>query len=142
MDNEENIVTNEAEETPTPDLTIKVNKPKKKSKKKVVIIVLLVVFLVLFVFPPAFVFIFIYDTSKMKVTYDEAFDSDKWAESLVMDSLDNTVSEGAAKFSISESDVNNMLYQSYKDSEEMQQFVKQIAIDVRKNSYVFSISGS
>ena len=78
----------------------------------------------------------------MKVTYDEAFDSDKWAESLVMDSLDNTVSEGAAKFSISESDVNNMLYQSYKDSEEMQQFVKQIAIDVRKNSYVFSISAS
>ena len=142
MDNEENVVTNEAEETPTPDLTIKVNKPKKKSKKKVVIIVLLVVFLVLFVFPPAFVFIFIYDTSKMKVTYDEAFDSDKWAESLVMDSLDNTVSEGAAKFSISESDVNNMLYQSYKDSEEMQQFVKQIAIDVRKNSYVFSISAS
>ena len=143
MDNEENVVTNEAEETPTPDLTIKVGKPKKKkSKKKVVIIVLLVVFLVLFVFPPAFVFIFIYDTSKMKVTYDEAFDSDKWAESLVMDSLDNTVSEGAAKFSISESDVNNMLYQSYKDSEEMQQFVKQIAIDVRKNSYVFSISAS
>ena len=142
MDNEENVVTNEAEETPTPDLTIKVNKPKKKSKKKVVIIVLLVVFLVLFVFPPAFVFIFIYDTSKMKVTYDEAFDSDKWAESLVMDSLDNTVSEGAAKFSISESDVNNMLYQSYKDNEEMQQFVKQIAIDVKKNSYVFSISAS
>lgn len=143
MDNEENVVTNEAEETPTPDLTIKVGKPKKKkSKKKVVIIVLLVVFLVLFVFPPAFVFIFIYDTSKMKVTYDEAFDSDKWAESLVMDSLDNTVSEGAAKFSISESDVNNMLYQSYKDSEEMQQFVKQIAIDVKKNSYVFSISAS
>ena len=143
MDNEENVVTNEAEETPTPDLTIKVGKPKKKkSKKKVVIIVLLVVFLVLFVFPPAFVFIFIYDTSKMKVTYDEAFDSDKWAESLVMDSLDNTVSEGAAKFSITESDVNNMLYQSYKDSEEMQQFVKQIAIDVRKNSYVFSISAS
>lgn len=142
MDNEENVVTNEAEETPTPDLTIKVNQPKKKSKKKVVIIVLLVVFLVLFVFPPAFVFIFIYDTSKMKVTYDEAFDSDKWAESLVMDSLDNTVSEGAAKFSISESDVNNMLYQSYKDSEEMQQFVKQIAIDVKKNSYVFSISAS
>lgn len=143
MDNEENVVTNEAEETPTPDLTIKVGKPKKKkSKKKVVIIVLLVVFLVLFVFPPAFVFIFIYDTSKMKVTYDEAFDSDKWAESLVVDSLDNTVSEGAAKFSISESDVNNMLYQSYKDSEEMQQFVKQIAIDVRKNSYVFSISAS
>lgn len=143
MDNEENVVTNEAEETPTPDLTIKVGKPKKKkSKKKVVIIVLLVVFLVLFVFPPAFVFIFIYDTSKMKVTYDEAFDSDKWAESLVMDSLDNTVSEGAAKFSITESDVNNMLYQSYKDSEEMQQFVKQIAIDVKKNSYVFSISAS
>lgn len=143
MDNEENVVTNEAEETPTPDLTIKVGKPKKKkSKKKVVIIVLLVVFLVLFVFPPAFVFIFIYDTSKMKVTYDEAFDSDKWAESLVVDSLDNTVSEGAAKFSITESDVNNMLYQSYKDSEEMQQFVKQIAIDVRKNSYVFSISAS
>ena len=143
MNNEENVVTNEAEETPTPDLTIKVGKPKKKkSKKKVVIIVLLVVFLVLFVFPPAFVFIFIYDTSKMKVTYDEAFDSDKWAESLVMGSLDNTVSEGAAKFSITESDVNNMLYQSYKDSEEMQQFVKQIAIDVRKNSYVFSISAS
>ena len=143
MDNEENVVTNESEETPTPDLTIKVGKPKKKkSKKKVVIIVLLVVFLVLFVFPPAFVFIFIYDSGKMKVTYDETFDSDKWAESLVVDSLDYTASEGCAKFSITESDVNNMIYQSYKDSEEMQQFVKQIAIDVRKNSYVFSISAS
>ncbi len=142
MENEEYFVANEAEEASAEDNANANKKPKKKSKKKVVIIVLLVVFLVLFVFPPAFVFIFIYDTSKMKVTYDEAFDSDKWAESLVMDSLDNTVSEGAAKFSITESDVNNMLYQSYKDSEEMQQFVKQIAIDVRKNSYVFSISAS
>ena len=114
--------------------------PKKKKKKHVGLIIFLVIFLVFFVFPPAFVFIFIYDTSTMKVNYNNTFNAEKWGEALVMDSLDNTVSDQAAKFSIKEDDINNIIYNSLKDNEEINKYVKQVAIDIGKKSYNFSVS--
>ena len=117
-----------------------VEQPKKKKKKHVGLIIFLIIFVVIFVLPPAFVFIFIYDTSMMKVTYDQTFNAEKWGEALVMDSLDNTVTDQAASFSITESDINNIIYQSIKDEEELNKYVKQIAIDIGKKNYNFNIS--
>lgn len=77
----------------------------------------------------------------MKVKYDKDFNQDKWTESLVVDSLDHTVDQKVAKFSVSESDINNMIYAGIKDNDELNKYLTQLAVDIQKDSYVFNISG-
>ena len=112
----------------------------KKSKKKIIIIIVIIVLVVFFILPPALAFILLFDSGKMKVDYDENFSTEKWGESLVVDSLDKTVSDEIIQFSATEKDINNMLYSSYKDNAEMKEFLNQIALDIREKSYVFSLS--
>lgn len=113
----------------------------KKKKKKVVLIIILIAVFVLIILPPALVFAFLYDGSTVKVTYDETFTTEKWSQSLVMDSLDDAASEGVAKFSITENDINNMIYNAYKDNSDIKQYLKQIAVDIKDNSYLISATG-
>ena len=113
---------------------------KKKSKKKVIIIIIIIVIVVFFILPPALTFILLFDGSKMKVNYDENFSVEKWSESLIVNSLDETETNEVIKFSVSENDINNALYSGYKDNQELKEFVDQIAIDIKQNSYTLSLS--
>ena len=140
MEEESNVLEEQQPEVADAPVAQQAAPAKKKKKKKVGLIIFLVVFLVIFVLPPAFVFIFIFDTGKMKVTYDETFDQSAWANALVMDSLDDTSTDGYAKFSITESDINNILYAPFQENEELKNYVTQFAIDIRKDSYIFNIS--
>ncbi|MBO4703312.1 MAG: hypothetical protein J5617_00570 [Bacilli bacterium] len=102
----------------------------------------LIIFLVIsIILPIALAFIFLFDTGKMKVKYDKDFNQDKFTESLVVDSLDSTVDQKVAKFRVTESDINNMLYQGLKDNKEANEYITQLAVDITNNSYVINVSG-
>lgn len=102
----------------------------------------LIILLVIFVVIPAILFYgFIWDTSKMDVTYDENFSQETWAESLVADSLDHTVDEQKAKFSVTESDINNLIHSAIKDNAELNKYLTQLAVDIKEDSYEITASG-
>ena len=102
---------------------------------------LIIALVVLIVLPIALLFIFFFDTGKMKVNYDENFTKDKWSMALVVDSLDNTETEKALSFSVSENDINNFIYSAIKDNEELNKYLTQLAIDIKEDSYVLNVSG-
>ena len=103
-----------------------------------VLIILLVVFIVL---PVALLFIFVFDTGRMKVKYDDNFTTDEWVTNLVIDSLDHTKDEKAIKFIITEEDINNMIYSSFKDNEDLKQYMTQLAVDITNDHYIINVSG-
>lgn len=103
-----------------------------------VLIILLVVFIVL---PVALLFIFVFDTGRMKVKYDDNFTTDGWVTNLVIDSLDHTKDEKAIKFIITEEDINNMIYSSFKDNEDLKQYMTQLAVDITNDHYIINVSG-
>ncbi|HHT67334.1 MAG TPA: hypothetical protein GX010_03815 [Erysipelotrichaceae bacterium] len=102
------------------------------------LIIILVIFVVI---PFALIYGFLYDSSKMKVTYDANFSQEKWAEALVVDSLDDTVEDEKVKFSITEEEINNFIYSAIKDNAEIKKYLTQLALDVRENDYLISASG-
>lgn len=102
---------------------------------------LIIALVVLIVLPIALLFIFFFDTGKMKVNYDENFTKDKWSMALVVDSLDDTETEKALSFSVSENDINNFIYSAIKDNEELNKYLTQLAIDIKEDSYVLNVSG-
>lgn len=102
------------------------------------LIIILVIFVVI---PITLLFVFVFDTSRMNVTYDENFNGEKWTNALVMDSLDHTVSEKKVKFSVTESDLNNFINATLKDSPEITQYLTQLAVDIKDDSYELSASG-
>ena len=102
----------------------------------------LIIFLVVvIVLPIALLFIFFFDTSKMSVTYDDAFTTEKWSSALVVDSLDNTTTEKRAKFQVTEEDINNFINASIKDNAELKKYMTQLAVDIKDDSYVLNVSG-
>lgn len=145
MEDENNVVV-EAEpeaEAPAEEQTIVPiiqQEPKKKKKSHKGLIIFLIIFLVVFVITPGTLFLLVYDTSMMKVTLDESFDQEKFTNSLVYDSLDNVKDDGLVKFSVSESDINNLIYSTYKENTELKKYLKQMAVDVKNDKYVFNIS--
>jgi len=102
------------------------------------LIILIVIFVVI---PVALAFIFLFDTSKVKITYDDNFDQQKWSKALVVDSLDNTETNKYASFSISESDVNSFIHSAIKDNEVVNKYLSQLAFDIKEDSYDLSVSG-
>ena len=104
-------------------------------------IALAVILTVFVILPVALTFILFFDTGKMNVTYDEHYSKEHMAQALVVDSLDNTVSDKVAKFSVSENDINNMIHEATKDNEEFNKYITQLAIDITDDSYVFNLSG-
>ena len=102
------------------------------------LIILLVIFVVL---PVALAFIFLFDASKMKVTYDENFDEQKWSKALVVDSLDDVSTTGYASFSVTEGDINNFIHNAIKDEEVINQYLSQLALDIQDDCYVLNVSG-
>ena len=104
----------------------------------ITLIVLLVIFIVL---PVALAFILFFDTGKMSVTYDESFSKENMSQSLVVDSLDYTVSEKVAKFSVTENDINNMIHDAIKDNADFNKYITQLAVDITNDSYVINLSG-
>lgn len=113
-------------------------KPKKKKSKAGLIIFL--IFLTIFIIIPGVLLLLIYDNGMMNITYDEAFNNEKFSQSLVNDSLDNVAETGYAEFSVSESDLNNIIYSSYKDNDQVRKYVKQVAVDIKDDEYVFYLS--
>lgn len=100
-----------------------------------------IIFLVVTIIVPiALVFVMLFDTGKMKVNYDSDFNTDEWAKALVVDSLDESVTNKWAKFSISESDINNFINFALKDKESIKQYLTQLAVDVTEDSYVINAS--
>lgn len=102
------------------------------------LLILLVIFVVL---PIVLLFVFVFDTGKMKVNYDDYFSKEGMTKALVVDSLDYTVDQQVAKFSITEDDLNNLLYSSYKDNAEVKKYLTQLAVDITDDSYVINASG-
>ncbi len=102
---------------------------------------LIITLVVLIILPIALVFIFLFDTGKMKVTYDDNFAMEKWSQALVVDSLDNTKTEKKARFQVSEADINNILYSGIKDNTQVQKYLTQFAMDIQEDSYVLNVSG-
>ncbi|NLB48640.1 MAG: hypothetical protein GX813_02190, partial [Erysipelotrichia bacterium] len=102
---------------------------------------LLIILVIFVVIPAALLFVFVYDNSRMDVTLDETFNQEKWTNGLIMDSLDHTVSEKKIKFSITEEDINNMIHATLKDSPEISNYLTQLAVDIKDNSYEISASG-
>ena len=102
---------------------------------------LIITLVVLIILPIALAFIFLFDTSRMKVEYDDNFTVEKWSKSLVVDSLDSAPSLAKAKFVISENDINNYIHAQIKDNAELQKYLTQLAIDIKEDSYVLNVSG-
>ncbi len=102
------------------------------------IIILLVVFILI---PVALVFILFFDTGKMKVKYDDNFKNEDWSKSLVVDSLDYTESEKAAKFIVTEEDINNLIHAAFKDNKDLSNYLTQLAVDITDDHYIINASG-
>lgn len=102
---------------------------------------LIITLVVLIILPIALIFIFLFDTGKMKVTYDDNFAMDKWSQALVVDSLDHTVDEKKASFKVSEADINNILYSGIKNNTQIQKYLTQFAIDIQEDAYTLNVSG-
>lgn len=103
-----------------------------------VLLILLIVFVIL---PVALLFIFVFDTGKMKVNYDDNFNTEKWTNSLVVDSLDYTKEEKMMKFIVTEEDINNIIHSSIKDNEELNKYLSQLAVDITGDHYIINASG-
>ena len=114
--------------------------PNQKKKKSKGWLVGLVIFLLIFIVIPGSLALLCYDTGMMDITYDENFDKNHFTSSLVNDSFDNVKDDGYLKFSVSESDINNLIYSTYKDNTQLRKYLKQFAIDVKEDTYVFNIS--
>lgn len=102
---------------------------------------LIITLVVLIILPIALIFIFLFDTGKMKVTYDDNFTMDKWSQALVVDSLDHTVDQKKASFKVSEADINNILYSGIKNNTQIQKYLTQFAIDIQEDAYTLNVSG-
>lgn len=103
-----------------------------------VLAILLVIFVVI---PVALAFIFLFDTSKMDVNYDEGFNKEEWTKALVVDSLDTAPTEKVARFEVTESEINNFIYDALKDNDQFNKYVTQLAVDITDDSYVINVSG-
>ena len=102
---------------------------------------LIITLVVLIILPIALIFIFLFDTGKMKVTYDDNFTMEKWSQALVVDSLDHTVDQKKASFKVSEADINNILYSGIKNNTQIQKYLTQFAIDIQEDAYTLNVSG-
>lgn len=102
---------------------------------------LVITLVVLIILPICLVFVFFFDTGKMKVDTDENFTKEEWTKSLVVDSLDYTESEKLARFSISENDINSLIYSATKDNTELSKYLTQLAVDIQDDCYVLNVSG-
>lgn len=102
---------------------------------------LIITLVVLIILPIALIFIFLFDTGKMKVTYDDNFSMEKWSQALVVDSLDHTVDQKKASFKVSEADINNILYSGIKNNTQIQKYLTQFAIDIQEDAYTLNVSG-
>ena len=102
---------------------------------------LLITLVVLIILPIALAFIFLFDTGKMKVTYDDNFTVENWSKSLVVDSLDNAPTNAKAKFVLTENDLNNFIHSQIKNNTQLQKYLTQLAVDIKNDSYVLNISG-
>ena len=102
---------------------------------------LIITLVVLIILPVALVFIFLFDTGKMKVTYDDNFQMEKWSQALVVDSLDNTETQKKARFTVTEADINNMLYSGIKGNTQIQKYLTQFALDIQEDAYTLNVSG-
>lgn len=100
--------------------------------------ILLIVFLIL---PIGIGFIVLFDASKMDVTYSDSFNKDTWMKEIVVDSLDDTVENEWVSFSVSEQNINDFIHSATKDSEVLNKYLTQLAVDVTDDSYVLSASG-
>ena len=102
---------------------------------------LLITLVVLIILPIALIFVFLFDTSRMSVKYDETFTVEKWSKNMVVDSLDNTVSDKKVRLSISEEDINNFINSELKKNPDIQKYLTQLAFDIQEDSYVVNASG-
>ena len=102
---------------------------------------LLITLVVLIILPIALLFIFFFDTGKMPVKYDDTFTTEKWAKNMVVDSLDSVPGEKKARFSVSESDINNIINSEFKKNAQLQKYLTQFAIDIQDDAYVLNVSG-
>ena len=102
---------------------------------------LLLTLVVLIILPIALLFIFVFDTGKMAVTYDDNFTQEAMSKKLVVDSLDNTVTDKKVAFSISEQDINNYIHAAIKDNTLLNKYLTHLAIDIKEDSYVLNVSG-
>lgn len=102
---------------------------------------LAIILIVFIIIPVALVFILFFDTSRMKVDYDDTFKNEDWASSLVVDSLDYTESEKAAKFIVTQDDINNLIRGAIKDNNDLNKYLTQLAVEITDDHYVINASG-
>ena len=102
---------------------------------------LIITLVVMIVLPIALVFIFFFDTSKMKVTYDDSFNKENWSKALVVDSLDYAPTNNLLKFGISEADINNFINSAIKGNTQLNKYLTQLAVDIQDDAYVLNVSG-
>lgn len=102
---------------------------------------LIITLVVLIILPIALIFIFLFDTGKMNVKYNEDFTIENWSKSLVVDSLDYAPSNAKAKFVVSEQDINNFIHSQIKKNTQLQNYLTQLAVDIKNDSYVLNVSG-
>ena len=102
------------------------------------ILIILIVFIIL---PIALVFILFFDTGKMKVKYDDNFTTETWAQNLVVDSLDYTEKEQAAKFLVTQDDINNLIHGAFKDAKDVEKYLTQLAVEITDDHYIINASG-
>ena len=91
------------------------------------LVIILIVFIII---PVALVFILFFDTGKMKVNYDDNFNNEDWAKALVVDSLDNTETNKAAKFIVTQDDINNLIHGAFKDNKDLSNYLTQLAVEI------------
>ena len=102
------------------------------------LVIILIVFIII---PVALVFILFFDTGKMKVNYDDNFNNEDWAKALVVDSLDNTETNKAAKFIVTQDDINNLIHGAFKDNKDLSNYLTQLAVEITDDHYIINASG-
>ena len=102
------------------------------------LVIILIVFIIL---PVALIFIFFFDTGKMNVKYDENFNNEEWSTALVVDSLDNTAAAKEIKFMVTQDDINNLIHGAFKDNQELQKYLTELAVEITDDHYIINASG-
>ena len=77
----------------------------------------------------------------MKVNYDDSFNNEDWAKALVVDSLDNTETNKAAKFIVTQDDINNLIHGAFKDNKDLSNYLTQLAVEITDDHYIINASG-
>ena len=115
--------------------------PKQKKKgmpgffKFLIIFVSVIIGLALIIVVAAF--ICFYDKSHKEIEVKENYPTERVFNELMVDSLDNASTTKKMSFALTESQLNQIIYNAFKDQEEAQEYIKNFYVEVNDGKFDF-----